>query len=348
MSKYNIEVRNVNEALVEGLNLIKQEGVPHKSRAGEVLEIPHPVITTYKKPRERMLFSPERDANPFFHIFEALWMLAGKDDIKWLTKFNKRMSEYSDDGKTLNGAYGKRWCSWFGYNQLEAVINTLKKDKGTRRAVMGIWDATKDLTNTKSKDLPCNISVIFSLRHGKLNMGVNNRSNDMIWGAYGANVVHFSMLQEYIANMIGAEVGEYHQISYNLHVYVDNPVYQKCLEMSEVPLNRYISYESLITSTHDYTYQKKLVENPATFHSELNGFIEDVDTGNDTPQLLQSFNSYFRDIAYPMWRSYKLFKQKHYEKAIQTCEEILALDVRVNCQEWLDRRYNNFLNKKNV
>ena len=33
----------------------------------------------------------------------------------------------------------------------------------------------------------------------KLCMTVCNRSNDMLWGAYGANVVHMSMLQEFVA-----------------------------------------------------------------------------------------------------------------------------------------------------
>jgi hypothetical protein len=70
-----------------------------------------------------------------------------------------------------------------------------------------------------SKDIPCNTHVYFKVRDGKLRMTVCNRSNDLIWGAYGANVVHFSMLQEYVAGHLGLECGEYVQFSDSLHVY---------------------------------------------------------------------------------------------------------------------------------
>ena len=50
-------------------------------------------------------------------------------------------------------------------------------------------------------------------------MSIVNRSNDMIWGAYGANAVHMSMLLEYMAAMTGFQVGIYYQISNNLHAY---------------------------------------------------------------------------------------------------------------------------------
>jgi hypothetical protein len=52
-----------------------------------------------------------------------------------------------------------------------------------------------------------------------LDMTVCNRSNDMIWGMLGANVVHFSFLQEYIAQQVGVSMGRYYQFTNNLHVY---------------------------------------------------------------------------------------------------------------------------------
>jgi hypothetical protein len=58
---------------------------------------------------------------------------------------------------------------------------------------------------------------------------VCNRSNDVIWGAYGSNVVHFSMLQELIASELGVECGTYTQMSNNFHLYTDLPLVQKYL-----------------------------------------------------------------------------------------------------------------------
>ena len=109
-----LEVRNVNEALPAALELLEKDGISETSRNGPVLRIPYPVTIAYKRPWERVLFSNARDANPYFHLFESMWMLAGRNDLGWIQQFNSRMSEFSDDGISLHGAYGYRWRKWFG------------------------------------------------------------------------------------------------------------------------------------------------------------------------------------------------------------------------------------------
>lgn len=104
-----LHVRNVNAALQRGVHLIFNEGVRRDSRNGPVKVIPEPVTTVYRKPLERVLFAAERDANPFFHFFEALWMLAGRSDVHFPARFAGNIVNYSDDGDTLHGAYGRRW-----------------------------------------------------------------------------------------------------------------------------------------------------------------------------------------------------------------------------------------------
>ena len=91
---YSIEVRNVHEALLRGTDFFRGNPLvqEQESRAGTTLEAKSPVATTYLKPNERVLFWKQRDANPFFHFFEGLWMLAGREDSEYLTKFNRRMS----------------------------------------------------------------------------------------------------------------------------------------------------------------------------------------------------------------------------------------------------------------
>ena len=93
----SIAARNVTEALHIGLGHLNKNGVWLETRTGKVLEYPAPVATTYYHPKERVLFSPIRDANPFFHLFEALWMLGGQEDVDYVSFFNKRMLDYSDD-----------------------------------------------------------------------------------------------------------------------------------------------------------------------------------------------------------------------------------------------------------
>lgn len=232
-----IEARNVHDALPLGLALIRKHGVQRESRNGPVLVAPFPVTTVYERPWERVLFWPQRDANPFFHLYESLWMLAGRNDVAPLVRYAKNMANYSDDGFTQHGAYGHRWRRHFtmrgtltshktydagyGKDQLEIIANALKKNPDDRRCILQMWDAEIDLGRI-GKDVPCNTIASFQRdADGKLELTVFCRSNDIIWGAYGANAVHFSMLQEYMANWIGCPIGKLYQISVNWHAYLD-------------------------------------------------------------------------------------------------------------------------------
>ena len=107
-----LKVRNVHDALIRGIDLLHVENCKSESRNGIVYESTTPVTTVYNRPSERVLFWEERDANPFFHFMEGLWMLEGRNDLKFVYQYNKGMKNYSDDGETLHGAYGWRWRSF--------------------------------------------------------------------------------------------------------------------------------------------------------------------------------------------------------------------------------------------
>lgn len=222
-----IDAVNVNDALLRGLLHLAVAGELSTSRNGPVLVAPAPVITSYQRPQDRVLWSPLRDANPFFHLHESIWMLAGRNDTASLEAIVPRMGSFSDDDKTLNGAYGFRWREYFGWDQLTVIVDMLRKDPSTRRAVLAMWDAAgtalggekPDLLNQTSKDLPCNTHIYFDGSRGTLDMTVCCRSNDAIWGAYGANAVHFGFLHEFVALAAGLPQGTYHQVSNNFHVY---------------------------------------------------------------------------------------------------------------------------------
>jgi len=156
-----ITARNVHQALPEVMHLMKTLGKPRESRNGPVLKVPGPVSICYERPTERVMFWPERDANPFFHCLEALWMLAGRNDVGFVANILPRMRTFSDDGQTLNGAYGHRWRAQFGGDQLIHITEALKADRYDRRQVLAMWDAPHDL-GSDSKDLPCNTQAYFS------------------------------------------------------------------------------------------------------------------------------------------------------------------------------------------
>lgn len=214
---YAFTYQDVNEAYHE-LQTLKHHYVElEETRNGKAWVFQEPVVITYLTPSRRVLFDPIRDANPFFHYMEALWMLSGSDTVSFPGQFAKNLKNYSDNGVTLNGAYGYRWRSHFGLDQIEHVVELLQRDPNSRRAVIAMWDPRQDWE--ESLDLPCNTHVYFRVVKGALTMTVCNRSNDLVWGTLGANVVHMSLLQEFIAGWLKMPVGPYHQFTNNLHIY---------------------------------------------------------------------------------------------------------------------------------
>lgn len=224
-----LRTTNVNAALPEAARQVLLYGKDQKTRNGLAKVIRGTFATVYERPWERVLESPERDANPFFHLMEALWMLAGRNDVAFPTNFNLGFADYSDDGISFHGAYGFRWRNWFGHDQIRHIVEELTENPESRRSVLQMYDARFDHSAARrgGKDIPCNLMATFQVNPGEdqdgedasLDMVVFNRSNDLIWGAYGSNVVHFSMLQELIARELGLSVGEYTQVSANTHVY---------------------------------------------------------------------------------------------------------------------------------
>lgn len=322
-----IYARNVNEGLPLAVAMFKDCGIQNTSRNGTMLEVPGPVTTHFWAAQERVLFSPVRDANPFFHLFEALWMLNGRRDVKFVAQFNKQMETFSDDGKIFNGAYGYRWRFHYAYDQIEAIIALLRKDPFSRRAVLTMWEP-KDLQNQKSKDLPCNTQIFFSLRGGYLTMTVVNRSNDVLWGAYGANVVHMTMLQEYVAGRLGCGLGSYCVLSNSFHVYPDLAVTKKVwagpLDAGDDP---YACGE--VTSYPLFDYGK----NPEAWNLDLALFFED-------PYTVGYTHSYWHRVIKPMWALWKEWKGA---KRPKVYDELLGQmpagnDWRRAASEWLARR----------
>lgn len=236
-----LNVRNVHEALPVALKHLYEFGEERPSRNGPVLQTPYPVATVYEKPCERVIYWPERDANPFFHVYEMLWMIAGRDDLAGPQRYVKSFGAFSDDGLTLHGAYGKRWRKSFGIDQLAIIAKDLIDNPESRRCVLQMWSSAIDL-GVNGKDLPCNDTATFQIgKDEKLHLVMFCRSNDIVWGAYGANAVHFSFLLEYMAEWLGREVGTYTQISVNWHGYLKTLGSVKPLADLDVFVNPYVS-----------------------------------------------------------------------------------------------------------
>lgn len=326
-----IKIRNPHQGLPEIVDRIQRIGIERDSRYGRVVMFKEPVTLVYEKPIERVVFWAERDANPFFHLFESLWMLAGRNDAAFLTQFVKRMIEFSDNKVNFHAAYGFRWRKHFVIDQLNAIIENLKKNKDCRRQVLGIWDVKQDLSKI-GVDIPCNLEATFQINHeGKLDMVVHNRSGDAIMGALGANVVHFSILQEYIANSIGVPMGRYWQVSSNLHVYLNDM--EKFQGICEHVTSPYRSQERC-------PYVAGEVTTTPIIDIERRQWDKDLHTWLIEPFKVGISSKFFLRVATPMYAAHLAHREKDYAKAIEIVETQMPAqsDWKKAAKEWLQRR----------
>ncbi|MGW7786265.1 thymidylate synthase, partial [Streptomyces tricolor] len=133
---------SVAELFVGAVTLAKsgERVSPRGMATREVLDV-HMRLT---QPRARLLYAPPRRViNPAFAVAETVWHLSGSD-APWIFDYNARLRKYADDG-VLRGAYGPRMRKWAGnVDQLSRVVEILKEDPDSRRALIQLYDPAQD------------------------------------------------------------------------------------------------------------------------------------------------------------------------------------------------------------
>lgn len=318
-----IEGRNVNLTFHQAVDVMAENGVVDTSRNGDVRAAPCPVMTCTLNPTERVLFNRHRDANPFFHFFECLWMMSGSDDGKlldvYVKDFSARFGEPEDGA--IWGAYGQRWREHFGIDQLSVTVDLLRKNHQDRRVVISMWDTgidvqSEEVTNSglPARDVPCNTQIYPRIVNGCLDITVTCRSNDVVWGCYGANAVHFSFLQEYLAARIGVPVGRMYQLSNNWHLY-------------ENTSSKFVQDE-----IRRYPRTYPIVQVPEKWDADNLAFAEDPECA---PGLA---NTFFADVALQMKLTHRSWSRGDKDSAMDVSHSIAAEDWRIAIQEWMERR----------
>lgn len=330
--------RNYNQLAPHLYASLRIDGVRAPSRNGEVIRLPGVNTLVVDRPWERVNFSPVRDANPFFHLMEAMAMLVPFNSAPFLAHFAKNMLAFTDDGQRYNGFYGERLRQTWG-DQLDMIIAELRENPTSRQCVAQIWDPS-DLRK-KTKDKACNLMLLFSVVDGLLEMTSFNRSNDAVWGiATGANVVHMSFFQEYVANSLGYPMGSWSHVSNNLHVYLDNP---KTAALLEDP-NTYDLY-SAVTAPH-----VPLMGSPrhhGTFSTVLTSLIARLEQcriaettlliDRESP-LVKAYPFLFGTVV-PVFNAWQLHKSGHNESVYTALEQVESADWRMACTRWMLRRH---------
>ena len=154
---------------------------------------------------------------------EWQWYLSGDRNIKKLGELYGKVpaiwERMADEQGDVNSNYGYQWQR--GYNhisQLDYIVKLLKENPETRQACISIYDG-KEHPDYKT-DTPCTYAIQFTILHGKLDMSVVMRSNDL-WYGFCNDQYQFSCLQMLVAQRLDIQVGIYYHFAHNLHLYND-------------------------------------------------------------------------------------------------------------------------------
>jgi thymidylate synthase len=128
----------------------------------------------------------DRALNYGFAAAEAVWYLTGNNRSDVLAKHIKCYDKYAKGG-IITWAYGPKIV-----DQLAYVIESLNKDRATRRSVLSTWRE-----NPRWDDPPCTLTMQFMIRDDILECMVTMRSSDS-WLGWPYDVFSFSMIAMYV------------------------------------------------------------------------------------------------------------------------------------------------------
>ena len=170
-------------------------------------------------PMDNKIINRERNWKPEYAEAEWKWYLSEDNSIGKLGEIYGTIPQIwykmADAAGKVNSNYGWQWGR---NNQIDYIVDLLKNNKDTRQAAISIYDAKEH--DCYSKDTPCTYAVQFTILHGRLNMCVVMRSNDL-WYGFCNDQYCFSKLQEMISLELGIETGTYYHFAHNIHLYND-------------------------------------------------------------------------------------------------------------------------------
>lgn len=212
-----IKAKSANEAFDLILKNLNTSGISSAPRGMNIKEILNCCIEI-DNPRDRIVGCPERKINMAYAFGELCWYISGRNDLHMMKYYSKFMEKGTDDGKTLNSAYGYRIFKGehplIPFNQWDNVKRILSEDKDSRQAIIHLHTPN----NMKTNDEVCTLGLQFLVRNDELHMITTMRSNDIFLG-FVYDVFAFTMLQELMANELGLKLGKYYHNVGSMHIY---------------------------------------------------------------------------------------------------------------------------------
>ena len=174
---------------------------------------------------------------------ELLWFLSGETHIQDLRHKTKIWNAWTSEEKNweLGQSYGYQWVKWEQYvqdqetgkvqvnhiNQIQKVIDDLKKNPYSRRMVVSAWnpaDFYRQDGDPKKTVQPsaCHTMFMFYVSPDrKLSCHLTQRSGDLMLGI-PFNLASYALLTMMLAQECDYELGEFSHYINDCHIYVNH------------------------------------------------------------------------------------------------------------------------------
>lgn len=240
---WHFPAQTVNDYYAEACKVLMREGTETSPRGEKTKEL-HPTTALIEDPRKRLMSCHGRVLNLPFALAEAIHIITGQNDAQALAYYSSNiiaMQGDTPDAKRFNAAYGERMraydCEPNAVDQLEHVIETLKRDPSSRQASIVLSHPGHDNYMVQTRDRACNVFAHPMIRDGKLDWMQVIRSNDAVWGI-PYNVVQWGHVQEWVAASLGVPMGHMFIVQDSFHVYEKH--YRECRDVQAFDLYEYL------------------------------------------------------------------------------------------------------------
>lgn len=188
---------------------------------------------------------------PILTLRKINWK-AALDEILWIWQKNSNnvkdlnshiWDSWADETGSIGKAYGYQLGKIIDFGkegkmtQVEKVLKDIRENPASRRIITNLYniEELKDMALA-----PCCYSCTFNVSGNKLNLLLNQRSQDMIT-ANNWNVCQYAMLLHMIARHCGLEPGELVHVIADAHIYDRHiPIAEKLLGETEHEAPKFI------------------------------------------------------------------------------------------------------------
>ena len=236
-----MKYKNLEHALHDTLDNIARHGSIVNSRGGTQREILF-CNFSIEDPTDLGIQNPARKFSNDYAFSEWLWYMSQDRRSMNIGKLAKIWNQISDESGQVESNYGYYFAS-----QWQWIIDTIISDRDTRRATICINNEHHKYGNPR--DYPCTHYVHFFVRDDRLHMGVNMRSNDVVYGMCN-DIFTFCLFQQLMLNELNAQgmdlrLGNYFHNAGSMHLYdvhfnMSDKILDKSLNYSEAPRDKFV------------------------------------------------------------------------------------------------------------